>query len=56
VLRRLAAGGPLVPVRAGAGSKRCKRACAQLVASATHESMLEYAPLAELKKYAVDLN
>ena len=28
----------------------------QLVLSSTHEIMLEYAPLAELKKYAVDLN
>ena len=28
----------------------------QLVLSATHEIMLEYAPLAELKKYAIDLN
>ncbi len=28
----------------------------QLVLAATHEVMLEYAPLAELKKYAVDLN
>lgn len=28
----------------------------QLVLAATHESMLEYAPLEELKKYAVDLN
>jgi len=28
----------------------------QLVLSATHENMLEYAPLAELKKYAIDLN
>ena len=27
-----------------------------LVLAATHESMLEYAPLEELKKYAVDLN
>ena len=28
----------------------------QLVLAATHEGMLEYTPLAELKKYAVDLN
>ena len=28
----------------------------QLVLAATHEAMLEYAPLAELKKYALDLN
>ena len=28
----------------------------QLVLAATHEIMLEYAPLAELKKYAIDLN
>ena len=28
----------------------------QLVLAATHEGMLEYAPLAELKKYAIDLN
>jgi uncharacterized protein (DUF2237 family) len=28
----------------------------QLVLAATHEVMLEYAPLAELKKYAIDLN
>ena len=28
----------------------------QLVLSATHEVMLEYAPLNELKKYAIDLN
>jgi uncharacterized protein (DUF2237 family) len=28
----------------------------QLVLAATHEVMLEYAPLAELKKYALDLN
>ena len=28
----------------------------QLVLSATHESMLDYAPLAELKKFALDLN
>jgi len=28
----------------------------QLVLAATHEAMLEYAPLAELKKYAIDLN
>jgi uncharacterized protein len=27
-----------------------------LVLAATHEAMLEYAPLAELKKYAIDLN
>ena|SRR5688572_6688694 len=27
-----------------------------LVLSATHESMLDYAPLAELKKFALDLN
>ena len=27
-----------------------------LVLAATHEVMLEYAPLAELKKYAIDLN
>ena len=31
-------------------------AAPQLVLSATHEVMLEYAPLAELKKYAIDLN
>jgi uncharacterized protein (DUF2237 family) len=28
----------------------------QIVLAATHEAMLEYAPLAELKKYAIDLN
>ena len=28
----------------------------QLVLAATHEAMLEYAPLDELKKYAIDLN
>jgi hypothetical protein len=28
----------------------------QVVLSATHEVMLEYAPLAELKKFAIDLN
>jgi uncharacterized protein (DUF2237 family) len=28
----------------------------QLVLAATHEVMLEYAPLDELKKYAIDLN
>jgi len=28
----------------------------QLVLAAMHEAMLEYAPLAELKKYALDLN
>ncbi len=28
----------------------------QLVLSATHEVMLEYAPLVELKKFAIDLN
>ena len=28
----------------------------RLVLAATHESMLDYAPLAELKKYALDLN
>jgi len=28
----------------------------QIVLAATHEGMLEYAPLAELKKYAIDLN
>jgi uncharacterized protein (DUF2237 family) len=28
----------------------------QLVLASTHEVMLEYAPLAELKKYAIDLN
>jgi uncharacterized protein len=28
----------------------------QLVLAATHEAMLEYAPLSELKKYAIDLN
>ena len=28
----------------------------QLVLAATHEVMLEYAPLVELKKYAIDLN
>jgi len=28
----------------------------RLVLAATHEVMLEYAPLAELKKYAIDLN
>ena len=27
-----------------------------LVLAATHEAMLEYAPLAELRKYALDLN
>src|SRR6476619_4224725 len=31
-------------------------AAPQLVLAATHEVMLEYAPLAELKKYAIDLN
>ena len=28
----------------------------RLVLTATHEAMLDYAPLAELKKYAIDLN
>jgi len=28
----------------------------RLVLTATHEAMLDYAPLAELKKYALDLN
>lgn len=28
----------------------------RLVLAATHESMLEFAPLEELKKYAIDLN
>jgi uncharacterized protein (DUF2237 family) len=31
-------------------------AAPRLVLAATHEIMLEYAPLAELKKYALDLN
>jgi uncharacterized protein (DUF2237 family) len=31
-------------------------AAPQLVLAATHESMLEYQPLDELKKYAIDLN
>ena len=31
-------------------------AAPQLVLSATHEVMLEYAPLADLKKFAIDLN
>jgi uncharacterized protein (DUF2237 family) len=31
-------------------------AAPRLVLAATHEAMLEYAPLAELKKYALDLN
>jgi uncharacterized protein len=31
-------------------------AAPRLVLTATHEAMLEYAPLAELKKYAIDLN
>ncbi len=31
-------------------------AAPHLVLSATHESMLDYAPLAELKKFALDLN
>ena len=28
----------------------------RLVLTATHEAMLDYAPLSELKKYAIDLN
>ena len=32
------------------------RKAPRLVLSATHEMMLDYAPLAELKKYATDLN
>lgn len=31
-------------------------AAPQLVLTATHEVMLEYAPLSELKKFAIDLN
>jgi uncharacterized protein (DUF2237 family) len=31
-------------------------AAPRLVLTATHEVMLDYAPLAELKKYAIDLN
>ncbi len=31
-------------------------AAPHLVLAATHEAMLDYAPLAELKKYALDLN
>ncbi len=31
-------------------------AAPRLVLAATHEAMLEYVPLAELKKYALDLN
>jgi uncharacterized protein (DUF2237 family) len=31
-------------------------AAPRLVLAATHEAMLEYAPLADLKKYAIDLN
>lgn len=31
-------------------------AAPRLVLAATHEVMLDYAPLAELKKYAIDLN
>lgn len=31
-------------------------AAPRLVLAATHEAMLEYAPLTELKKYALDLN
>jgi uncharacterized protein (DUF2237 family) len=31
-------------------------AAPRLVLAATHEAMLDYAPLAELKKFAIDLN